>query len=50
MKKSKSKLIGFWAGISTLLFFLVIPTPEDMQPEALKALGVALLMAIWWVT
>ncbi len=32
------------------LIFLVIPTPEDMQPEALKALGVALLMAIWWVT
>lgn len=47
---NKSKQIGFWGGIIILLVLLLIPTPKGMQPEALKALGVALLMAIWWVT
>ena len=50
MKKSKSKQIGFWSGVIILLITLVIPVPEGMNPKALSALGVALLMAIWWVT
>jgi sodium-dependent dicarboxylate transporter 2/3/5 len=47
---NKSKTIGLWAGITVLLLALIIPTPEGMRPEALRALGVALLMAIWWMT
>ncbi|MGK0253549.1 MAG: sodium-dependent dicarboxylate transporter 2/3/5 [Mariniflexile sp.] len=47
---NKSKTIGLWAGITVLLLTLIIPTPEGMRPEALRALGVALLMAIWWMT
>ncbi|GAA4268986.1 SLC13 family permease [Hyunsoonleella aestuarii] len=47
---NKSKVIGFWGGIAILLILLIIPAPQGMQPEALRALGVALLMAIWWVT
>jgi sodium-dependent dicarboxylate transporter 2/3/5 len=47
---NKSKTIGLWAGITVLLLTLIIPTPEGMKPEALSALGVALLMAIWWMT
>ena len=47
---NKSKKIGFWTGILVLIILLVIPTPQGMKPEALSALGVALLMAIWWVT
>jgi sodium-dependent dicarboxylate transporter 2/3/5 len=47
---NKSKTIGFWAGILVLLILLIMPVPEGMSPEALRALGVALLMAIWWMT
>ncbi|MFH6768845.1 DASS family sodium-coupled anion symporter [Gaetbulibacter aquiaggeris] len=47
---NKSKRIGFWSGIMVLLILMICPVPEGMQPEALKALGVALLMAIWWVS
>ncbi|MFT4576834.1 MAG: sodium-dependent dicarboxylate transporter 2/3/5 [Polaribacter sp.] len=46
----KSKKIGLFAGILVLLLFIFIPTPEGMKKEAMYALGVALLMAIWWVT
>ena len=47
---NKTKQIGFWSGIIILLILLIIPVPKGMQPEALRALGVALLMAIWWVS
>ncbi len=47
---TKSKRIGFWLGIIILLTCVYIPPPEGMKPEALKALGVALLMATWWIT
>lgn len=46
----KSKLIGFWLGICVLVICIIVPTPNGMKPEALRALGVALLMAIWWVS
>ncbi|MFT7033984.1 MAG: sodium-dependent dicarboxylate transporter 2/3/5 [Cyclobacteriaceae bacterium] len=45
-----SKQIGLGAGILILLICLLMPVPEGMKPEALRALGVALLMATWWVT
>lgn len=41
---------GFWIGIIILLIFIFIPVPEGMKPEAMKALGVALLMATWWIS
>ena len=47
---NKTKKIGFWIGIAVLVILLIIPVPNGMNPEALRALGVALLMAIWWVT
>lgn len=47
---NKSKQIGFWSGILILLILILIPPPEGMKPEALRALGVALLMASWWVS
>jgi sodium-dependent dicarboxylate transporter 2/3/5 len=46
----RSKGIGFWGGLIVLIIFILIPVPEGMKPEAMRALGVALLMAIWWVT
>lgn len=47
---TKSKRNGFWIGLIVLLLFIFLPTPNGMKPEAMRALGVALLMAIWWVT
>jgi sodium-dependent dicarboxylate transporter 2/3/5 len=47
---SKSKLIGFLVGLSFLTICILVPPPVGMQPEALRALGVALLMASWWVS
>lgn len=46
----KSKIIGFWTGILILMISIFIAPPEGMRSEAAKALGVTLLMAIWWVT
>lgn len=45
-----SKKIGFWTGILILLISILITPPEGMESEAARALGVTLLMAIWWVT
>jgi len=36
---NKSKTIGFWSGIIILLVLIVIPTPQGMKPDALRALG-----------
>ncbi|MFT4791016.1 MAG: sodium-dependent dicarboxylate transporter 2/3/5 [Arcticibacterium sp.] len=47
---NKSKQIGFWVGILILVISIIITPPEGMRPEAAKALGVTLLMAIWWIT
>ena len=46
----KSSRIGLFLGVFLLLLFLLLPTPEGMQPKAMRAAGVALLMAVWWVT
>jgi len=45
-----TKKIGLWVGILLLISCLLLPTPNGMEPKALRALGVALLMASWWVT
>ena len=47
---SKSKWVGFSVGLALLALCIILPPPEGMKPEALRALGVALLMATWWVT
>ena len=44
------KNIGLIAGLVVLVIFLIMPTPSGMNPEAMKAAGVALLMTIWWIT
>jgi sodium-dependent dicarboxylate transporter 2/3/5 len=47
---SISKKFGFWIGILILIISISITPPDGMRPEATRALGVTLLMAIWWVT
>ena len=47
---SKAQLAGLVAGIFILILFLFLPVPESMDPLAMKAAGITLLVAIWWVS
>ncbi|MEM1115230.1 MAG: DASS family sodium-coupled anion symporter [Bacteroidota bacterium] len=42
--------LGVWGGLAALALVLVLPAPEGLEPAAWRAAGVALLMAIWWMT
>ena len=42
--------IGFIVGLSLFFSFIIIPPPENMNPLAMKAAGVSLLMSVFWVT
>ena len=42
--------VGLFAGLAVLGATLVLPAPEGMTPEAWRAAGVGLLMAVWWMT
>ncbi|MEQ9424206.1 MAG: DASS family sodium-coupled anion symporter [Cyclobacteriaceae bacterium] len=44
------KTLGLLGGIAVLALMMILPPPEGMQPEAMRAAGVALLMTIWWVS
>ncbi len=45
---------GLWAGLALAGLFIVfadhIPRPDGLEPVALRLLGVAALVAVWWVT
>lgn len=45
----KRQRIGLWLGPVCLLLVLVLPTPAGMAPAAWHTVGVALLMAVWWM-
>ena len=47
---NKGQLIGLGAGIVTLVIFLFLPVPDSMDPLAIKAAGITLMVAIWWVS
>jgi solute carrier family 13 (sodium-dependent dicarboxylate transporter), member 2/3/5 len=42
--------IGLIAGLFLLVMMLVLPTPEGLSDDAMRAGGVTLLMACWWMT
>ncbi len=44
------KKIGLILGFTFFFGFLVLPTPDNMNPLAMRALAVSALMAIFWVT
>ena len=46
---SKQK-IGFIVGIGLFSFCVFFTPPENMNPLAMKAAGVSLLMAVFWIT
>src|SRR5210317_1244650 len=45
----RGKQIGFWLGIVSFLFLMVLPVDGENLPASRMA-AVALLMAIWWVS
>ncbi len=46
----KRQRIGLFLGPAVFLLFMIIPSPEALEPEAWAVAGVALFMAIWWVS
>lgn len=42
--------IGLFTGLLLLLIMLIAPTPEGLSDQAMRAAGVTLLMACWWMT
>ena len=46
----KAAWIGLVTGLLLMLITLLIPAPHGMSPAAWSAVGLALLMAVWWAT
>ncbi len=42
--------IGLFLGPAVFLVMLILPAPAGLEPEAWTVAGVALFMAIWWVS
>ena len=47
---SRKQMIGFGLGLSSFLFLISIEPPNDMNPLAMRAAAVSIMMAIFWVT
>ena len=51
MNKAKNtKVTGLILGIILLTATYIVPNPENLNIHAWHTLGVALLMACWWLT
>ena len=48
----RGKSIGLWFGLSVLLITILFPSPfaEDVPITAWYTAGLAIMMAIWWIT
>lgn len=49
-RRARRRLIGLFAGLAALGVTLVTLPPDGMSPEAWSVAGLALLMALWWIT
>ena len=47
---NRKQMIGFGLGLSAFLFLISIDPPQDMNPLAMRAAAVSIMMAIFWVT
>jgi sodium-dependent dicarboxylate transporter 2/3/5 len=47
---SRQRQAGLWSGIALFVALLVLPTLPAFNPAAQRTAGIALLMAIWWMT
>ena len=45
-----AKVIGLVVGLGLFILFLSTPHPSDLSREAWLVAGVALLMAVFWIT
>lgn len=45
-----TKYIGLLSGLLIFMVLYLLPAPEGLSSDAKNAAGVALLMAIWWIT
>ena len=50
IKQNKKKYIGLLTGIIFFLLTCIFPAPESLNYKAWLTLGVALLMASWWLS
>ena len=50
LKNNNTKLIGLIIGTVFLLITFIFPSPEGLNIHAWHTLGVALMMACWWLT
>ena len=46
----KTKFFGLIIGIIFLMIACLLPSPESLNSKAWLTLGVAMLMATWWLT
>lgn len=44
-----AKRLCFWIGLALFIGCLLVPAPPGMEPAAKRLLGVAALMACWWL-
>ena len=47
---NRKQMIGFSLGLSAFIFLISIEPPHDMNPLAMRAAAVSIMMAIFWVT
>ena len=47
---SKKKIIGFFLGLFSFVLLISIEPPNDMNPLAMRAAAVSIMMAVFWVT
>ena len=41
---------GIVLGLFVFIILLLLPVPEDMNPKAMRAAAVSMLMSIFWIT
>lgn len=46
----ENKFTGLGTGLALFIVILLLPVPDNVRPEAMHVLAVALLMATWWIT
>ena len=47
---SRKQLIGFGLGLGSFLVLITMDPPSNMNPLAMKAAAVSVMMAVFWVT
>ena len=47
---SRKQLVGFGLGLGSFLVLITMDPPSNMNPLAMKAAAVSVMMAVFWVT